>query len=117
MNNSLHKARGVAAETALRPRTGGHPADGRNPAGAWKPLDIHRLGADGIFKRLVEFDLGDLEFMRLEALGQERGWKAQREWTEVATAMLDAHRSAKRIEDLSKKQQGELGTLAAEVWS
>ena len=117
VNNRLGFERNRACRPAKAARPGSHPAMGRNPSGAWKPLDIPMQGADGALKRLASFDLEDLEHLRTEALGKEQGWRRRRVWTERARKLVKAHASAERIEQLPKSQVEELSKLAREAWS
>jgi hypothetical protein len=119
VNNALHSGRSPETRPADRStaRPGGHPADGRNPRGAWKPLDdIAVVGADGALKRLASFELADLAFLRDQALAQETGWAKRRAWAERGSELLKASKKS-RIEELSKFQVEELSRLAGEAWS
>lgn len=116
LNNTLHHERTPPAES-VNARPGGHPMAGRNPNGAWSPLDIRMVGADGSLKRLAIFDIEDIEYLYVEAEAQEQGWARRRRWAESARKMLAAHKRAKRIEQLPRAQVAELGELARESWS
>ena len=118
VNDLLHHQRAWPAAAAKAvARAGTHPVAGRNPRGAWSPLqDIVMVGADGWLKALAQFDADDLESLRLEAVGQEKGWARRHRWAKRAAQLLAAHNKATRVEQLPKSQLGELAELAVESW-
>jgi len=107
----------VLGSSARAPRPGRHPIDGRNPFGIWKPLEGIRIqGADGLLKRLLDFDRADLDKLATDCAAQETGWGKRKRWAEAAKEAIGKNKRAKKVEELASTDVERLGQLAAEAW-
>jgi len=120
VNNHLHYSRSEPAQEeqeAVGTRPGTHPISGRNPRGAWRPLENIRMqGADGTLKPLADFTLADVERLRDIAQSQVDGWARRRKWANCAAKLLSAKGAGQRVGALKKSQVEELSKLASEAW-
>lgn len=116
INDELYHNRTPEKTAARLARSGGHPVVGRNPRGAWEPLDIPLVGADGALKRLAAFEVADLEALRAEAIAQQGAWAHRERFAERGAELLQGHKRAKRLGQLSKKDQKQRAELARVAW-
>lgn len=94
-----------------------HPVGGRNPRGAWEPLEnITLQAANGRLKALAEFTYEDAEYLYDHSRQQERGYAKRAAWAAKAKEMLGDDRR-KTISKLNKSQVAELSMMAKGAWS